>query len=88
MAVARVATEERWRASLGIRDTGPRVRQLHVRGRRHLRDQPDLGVEGEVAGTVGISQDLTFGGATTSQKSGHAQLLGESRRVGVDLRRR
>ena len=28
-----------------------------------------LGVEGEVAGTVGISQDLAFGGATTSQKS-------------------
>jgi hypothetical protein len=28
-----------------------------------------LGVEGEVAGTVGISQELAFGGATTSQKS-------------------
>ncbi len=28
-----------------------------------------LGVEGAVAGTVGISQELAFGGATTSQKS-------------------
>jgi len=28
-----------------------------------------LGVEGEFAGTVGISQDLAFRGATTSQKS-------------------
>ena len=28
-----------------------------------------LGVEGEVAGTIGISQDLAFGGATTNQKS-------------------
>lgn len=28
-----------------------------------------LGIEGEVAGTVGISQDLAFGGVTRNQKS-------------------
>ena len=67
-------------------DNGPSFGSYNLGGALTYNVNRIVGIEGEVGGTLGIAQDLQFGGSAISEHENarSAELHGEPRRLGAD----
>jgi len=65
-------------------DQGAELRQLQPWRRPRVQHQSDRRIEGEVGGTLGISQNLQFGGSRAIRRAQSTELRRQPRGVGAN----